>query len=81
LSTAGKSIPLPDLRALKTLGRATRHYALHADRHPESPWVFPHKSGPNAGEPVQDIKNGFHAALEAADIEDFKTCDIPSRRG
>ena len=49
---------------------------LHADRNPESPWVFPHKSGPSAGEPVQDIKNGFHAALELADISDFTWHDL-----
>jgi integrase len=49
---------------------------LHADRDPVSPWVFPHRSGPNAGEPVQDIKNGFHAALSLASIEDFTWHDL-----
>jgi integrase len=50
--------------------------ALHADRNPESPWVFPHKSGRKAGQPVEDIKNGFHAALEAAEIQDFTWHDL-----
>ncbi len=33
--------------------------ALDEAKTPESPYVFPHKSGPNAGEPIQGIKNGF----------------------
>ena len=37
---------------------------LHAAASRTATYVFPHKSGPKAGEPVQDIKNGFHAALE-----------------
>ena len=49
---------------------------LHGRRNPESPWVFPHKSGPSEGEPVQDIKNGFHAALEIAEIADFTWHDL-----
>ena len=50
--------------------------ALEASKTPESPYVFPHKSGPSAGEPVHDIKNGFHAALELAHIEDFTWHDL-----
>ena len=46
------------------------------EREPENPYVFPHTLGTNAGEPVQDIKNGFHAALELADIEDFTWHDL-----
>ena len=43
---------------------------------PECPYVFPHATGPNAGEPVQDIKNGFHTALEIAEIKDFTWHDL-----
>jgi integrase len=50
--------------------------ALHETREPVSPYVFPHRSGPNAGEPVMDIKNGFHAALELAEIQDFTWHDL-----
>ena len=49
---------------------------LFEAREPEAQYVFPHKSGPNAGEPVQDIKNGFHAALEIAKIENFTWHDL-----
>jgi Phage integrase family len=38
--------------------------------------VFPHTSGRKQGEPVQDIKNGFHAALELAEIRDFTWHDL-----
>src|SRR5438128_11392476 len=68
---SGRPLPLPlNATALKTLK------ALDEAKTPESPYVFPHKSGPNAGEPVQDIKNGFHAALEIAEIEDFTWHDL-----
>src|SRR5437867_5505496 len=50
--------------------------ALDEAKTPESQYVFPHKSGPNAGGPVQDIKNGFHAALAIAEIEDFTWHDL-----
>jgi integrase len=63
------SIPL-NLTARRTLE------TLNADRNPASPHVFPHKSGPHAGDPVQDIKNGFHAAVELAGIEDFTWHDL-----
>jgi hypothetical protein len=32
--------------------------------------------GSNAGAPVRDIKNGFHAALELAKIDDFTWHDL-----
>jgi integrase len=63
------SVPLNDTAA------ATLQ-ALHDTRQPESPYVFPHRSGPNAGEPVVDSKNGFHAALELAEIQDFTWHDL-----
>ncbi len=50
--------------------------ALHADRNPESPWVFPYKPGRHAGQPVHDVKNRFHAALEATEIQDFTWHDL-----
>ncbi len=50
--------------------------ALYDNREPEGPYVFPHRAGPNAGQPVMDIKNGFHAALELADIHDFTWHDL-----
>jgi integrase len=50
--------------------------ALHEARDPISPYVFPHRVGPNAGAPVMDIKNGFHAALELAKIDDFTWHDL-----
>jgi integrase len=68
---SGRSFSLPvNATAKRTLE------TLNADRNPESPWVFPHKSGPNAGEPVQDIKNGFHAALKVAEVKDFTWHDM-----
>jgi integrase len=68
---SGRPLSLPlNATALKTLK------ALDEAKTPESPYVFPHKSGPNAGEPVQDIKNGFHAALELAEIDDFTWHDL-----
>ena len=49
---------------------------LYTARDPVSPYVFPHRVGPNAGTPVMDIKNGFHAALELAKIDDFTWHDL-----
>ena len=49
---------------------------LYQQREPENPYVFPHKIGTHAGEPVHDVKNGFHAALELAGIEDFTWHDL-----
>ena len=36
------------------------------ERMPDCPYVFPHATGRKAGEPVKDVKNGFHTALETA---------------
>jgi hypothetical protein len=33
-------------------------------------------AGPKAGEPVRDIKNGFHRALELAEIQDVSCHDL-----
>jgi integrase len=49
---------------------------LHAAGDLTSPYVFPHTAGPKAGEPVRDIKNGFHRALELAEIRDFTWHDL-----
>jgi integrase len=54
----------------------SRSPALFGTREPDAQYVFPHKSGPNTGEPVQDIKNGFHAPLELAGIETFTWHDL-----
>ena len=67
----GRPLSLPlNVTAKTTLQK------LLAARAPDGAYVFPHKSGPNAGEPVQDIKNGFHAALEMAEIENFTWHDL-----
>jgi len=63
------SVPL-NATALSTL------QALHDNREPVSPYVSRIGSGPNAGEPVMAIKNGFHAALELAEIQDFTWHDL-----
>jgi hypothetical protein len=36
--------------------------ASYAPRDENAHYIFPQKSGTNAGAPVQDVKNGFHAA-------------------
>ena len=36
----------------------------------------PHATGRKAGEPVKDVKNAFHTALEIADINDFTWHDL-----
>jgi integrase len=41
-----------------------------------SPFVFAHAEGANAGEPVQDLKKGFHTAVDNAGIEDFRWHDL-----
>jgi hypothetical protein len=43
---------------------------------PEYPYVFPHATGLNAGEPVRDVKNAFHTALEIADVKDLTWHDL-----
>jgi integrase len=50
--------------------------ALYNQRMPDCPYAFPHATGRNAGEPVHDVKNAFHTALEAADIKDFTWHDL-----
>jgi hypothetical protein len=40
------------------------------------PVCFPHERGRKEGEPVQDLKNAFHTALEIAKIKDFTWHDL-----
>src|SRR5438128_576975 len=68
------SVPL-NATALSTL------QALHDKRDPVSPYVFPHRSGPNAGEPVMDIKNGFHAARRDSGFHVARPCGTRWRPG
>jgi hypothetical protein len=42
----------------------------------ECPYVFAHSWGRKAGEPVKDVKNWFHTALEIAEIKDFTWHDL-----
>jgi integrase len=75
---SGRSLSVPlNTTAISTL------QALYANRDPGSPHVFPHRSGPNVGAPVMDIKNGFHAALALAEIQDvrWQTCGTRSLLG
>ena len=48
---------------------------LYADRS-DSPYVFPHLGGKHEGQPVMDVKNAFHTAVDAAGIEDFRWHDL-----
>jgi len=50
--------------------------ALYTERRPDCPFVFAHAGGRLAGEPVKDVKNGFHTALEIAKIKDFTWHDL-----
>jgi integrase len=50
--------------------------ALYNERMPDCPFVFAHANGRKAGEPVQDVKNAFHTALETAEIKDFTWHDL-----
>jgi integrase len=68
---SGRPLSVP----LNVTARTTLEQLFEA-REAEAQYVFPHKVGPNAGEPVQDIKNGFHAALEIAKIENFTWHDL-----
>src|SRR5262245_4672505 len=43
---------------------------------PDCPYVFAHATGRQAGEPVKDVKNAFHTALEIAKIKDFTWHDL-----
>jgi integrase len=49
---------------------------LYTERLPDCPYVFAHATGRHAGEPVKDVKNGFHTALEIAAIKDFTWHDL-----
>ena len=49
---------------------------LYTERLPDCPYVFAHATGRQAGEPVKDVKNGFHTALEIAEIKDFTWHDL-----
>jgi len=48
--------------------------ALYTERLPDCPYVFAHAS--QLGEPVKDVKDGFHTALETAEINDFTWHDL-----
>ncbi len=48
---------------------------LHRDPS-ASPYVFPHGGGKHEGQPVKDVKNAFHTALDAAGIQDFTWHDL-----
>src|SRR6185295_13226938 len=48
----------------------------YTERVPECPYVFAHATGRKAGEPVKDVKNAFHTALEIAEINDFTWHDL-----
>ena len=50
--------------------------ALYTERLPGCPYVFAHATGRKAGKPVKDVKNGFHSALEMAEIKDFTWHDL-----
>jgi len=68
---SGRTLSLPlNATALAILEKLFEKHSA------ECAYVFPHKSGPKEGEPVQDIKNGFHAALELAGIQDFTWHDL-----
>jgi hypothetical protein len=49
---------------------------LYLKRLPDCPYVFAHATGRQAGEPIKDVKNGFHTALEIARVEDFNWHDL-----
>jgi integrase len=49
---------------------------LYAQRVPDSPHVFAHATGRKAGSPMQDVKNGFHTALENAQVTNFTWHDL-----
>ena len=42
----------------------------------QAPYVFPHLGGKHEGQPVMDVKNAFHTAVDAAGIEDFRWHDL-----
>ena len=63
------------LSAAPTEGpRANRINAPHSV--PDCAFVFAHAAGRKAGEPVRDLKNAFHTALESAGIKNFTWHDL-----
>jgi hypothetical protein len=68
---SGRPLSVP----LNATAKATLE-KLKKDHEPENPYVFTHRVGKDAGAPVHDVKNGFHAALELAGIEDFTWHDL-----
>ena len=50
--------------------------ALYTERLPDCRYVFAHAKGRQAGEPIKDVKNAFHTALELAEIRDFTWHDL-----
>jgi integrase len=50
--------------------------SLYTERVPDCPYIFAHATGRQAGKPVKDVKNGFHTALEIAEIKDFTWHDL-----
>jgi len=61
---------------MSAVGRLLRRMAVGKAASLESPYVFPHTAGPNVGEPIRDIKNGFHKAMKLAAIEGFTWHDL-----
>jgi len=53
---------------MSAVGRLLRRMAVGKAASLESPYVFPHTAGPNVGEPIRDIKNGFHKAMKLAGL-------------
>ena len=69
---SGRPLSLPlNATVLTTLQTLLRRSAM-----PDCPVRLPARDGPKAGEPVQDVKNGFHTALETAEIKDFTWHDL-----
>lgn len=67
----GRPLSLPlNATAMSTL------QSLYAAGNLTSGYVFPHTGGRKVGEPVRDIKNGFHRALALAEIQDFTWHDL-----
>ena len=54
----------------------TKLQALYNQRIPDCPYAFAHATGRKTGEPVQDVKNAFHTALETAEIKNFTWHDL-----
>ena len=50
--------------------RGDRFQRLWTERS-DSPFVFAHAEGANAGQAIHDLKKGFATAVENAGIEDF----------